>query len=143
MNGPLLSKLLGLVAVLIGGSMAFSLPWAIFWGQWEDERGGFFGLLGAIAVCLVVGAGLRYFGRHAKGHLFRKEAMAVVGLSWILATVLGGLPFVFSGTHRAPDVSMTFVDATESGVRTTTSLSAESKALSISESQRTPAGMSS
>lgn len=122
MNGRLLSKLLGLVAVLIGGSMVFSLPWAIFLGRWEDERGGFFGLLAAIVVCLAVGAALRYFGRHAKGHLFRKEAMAVVGLSWILATVLGGLPFVFSGTHRAADVSMTFVDAmfeAQSGFSTT------------------------
>ncbi|NQT13003.1 MAG: TrkH family potassium uptake protein, partial [Planctomycetes bacterium] len=122
MNGRLLSKLLGLVAVLIGGSMVFSLPWAIFLGRWEDERGGFFGLLAAIVVCVAVGAALRYFGRHAKGHLFRKEAMAVVGLSWILATVLGGLPFVFSGAYRAPDVPMTFVDAmfeAQSGFSTT------------------------
>ena len=29
MNKALLCKLLGLVAMLIGGSMAFSLPWAL------------------------------------------------------------------------------------------------------------------
>ncbi|MFH1267984.1 MAG: TrkH family potassium uptake protein, partial [Planctomycetota bacterium] len=81
MNGPLLSKLLSIVAWLIGGSMAFSLPWAwgIFGGQWQHERKGFFGLLGAIAICLVVGAAFRYLGRRSQGQLFRKEAMAVVG----------------------------------------------------------------
>ena len=124
MNGPLLCRLLSLIAVLIGGSMAFSLPWAwpVFGGQWDDERKGFFGLLGAMVVCLAVAALLRYFGRNAKGHLFRKEAMAVVGLSWMLATVLGGLPYVFSGALRAPGVSMSLVDAmfeAQSGFSTT------------------------
>ena len=122
MNGRLLSKLLSLVAMLIGGSMAFSLPWAVIEGGWEHERQGFFGLLGAIAACFVVAAALRHFGRRAQGRLFRKEAMAVVGLSWILATVLGGLPYLLSGTCRAPGVPMSVVDAmfeAQSGFSTT------------------------
>jgi len=120
MNLTLLCKLLGLVAVLLGGTMAFSLPWAL--ENWEVERHGFFGLLGAMAVCFVVAGVLRFIGRREHGQLFRKEAMAVVGLSWILATVLGALPFVFSGTCRAPGVPMTPVDAmfeAQSGFSTT------------------------
>jgi trk system potassium uptake protein TrkH len=38
--------------------------------------------------------------------MFRKEAMAVVGLSWILATALGALPFYFSGTYRCASVRL-------------------------------------
>ena len=124
MNGPLLSKLLSLIAMLIGGSMIFSLPWALpaCGGHWPHEREGFFGLLGAMAVCFAVGGLLRYFGRRGRGQLFRKEAMAVVGLSWILATVLGGMPYVFSGTCRAPATPMSIVDAmfeAQSGFSTT------------------------
>ena len=122
MNGRLLSKLLSLVAMLIGGSMAFSLPWAVVGGRWKHESQGFFGLLGAIAACFVVAAVLRHFGRRSQGRLFRKEAMAVVGLSWVLATVLGALPYLLSGTCRAPGVPMSAVDAmfeAQSGFSTT------------------------
>jgi trk system potassium uptake protein TrkH len=69
-----------------------------------------------------VAAGLRYLGRNGRGQLFQKEAMAVVGLSWILATVLGGMPFALSGTHRAPGARMNVVDAmfeAQSGFSTT------------------------
>ena len=124
MNLRLLSKLLGLVAVLIGAMMVFSLPWAFWEGDWsvEQERRGFFGLTGAVIVCLGVGGLLRRLGRGSQGQLFRKEAMAVVGLSWVLATVLGGLPFWLSGTLRAPHVPMTFIDSmfeSQSGFSTT------------------------
>ncbi|NQT40745.1 MAG: TrkH family potassium uptake protein [Planctomycetes bacterium] len=121
MNIPLLSRLLGTIAMLIGGSMLFSLPWALE-GQWAHERDGVVGLAASIAVCFAVGALLRRAGRHAKGQLFRKEAMAIVGLSWILATLLGALPFVFSGTHTGEGHRMDFVDAmfeAQSGFSTT------------------------
>jgi len=124
MNKLLLCKLLGLIAVLIGGSMIFSLPWALpaCGGQWQYECEGFLGLLGAMVICFATGAGLRYFGRNSKGQLFRKEAMAVVGLSWVLATVLGALPYTFSDTHCEAGRRMTVVDAmfeAQSGFSTT------------------------
>ena len=128
MNKPLLCRLLSVVALLIGGSMVFSLPWAFPFGggHWPYERAGFFGLLGATAICVGVGLVLRRLGRDAKGQLFRKEAMAVVGLSWVLATVLGALPFCLSRTCRAVEedtrIPMSVVDAmfeAQSGFSTT------------------------
>ncbi len=124
MNLRLLCKLLGLIAILIGAAMAFSLPWALVEGDWRmaSERRGLAGLAGAIAACLAVGMSLRRLGRDARGQLFRKEAMAVVALSWIMATVLGGLPYWFSGTLRAPRTPMSLVDAmfeSQSGFSTT------------------------
>ena len=59
--------------------------------------------------------------------MLEKEAMAVVGLSWVLATVLGALPYYISGTalrfddSGAPQ-SVTFVEAmfeSQSGFSTT------------------------
>ncbi len=124
MNKPLLCKLLGLVAMLIGGSMAFGLPWAlpICGGNWQHEQEGFIGLVGSMIICFAVGIGLRYLGRNGDAQLFRKEAMAVVGLSWVLATVLGGLPYRLSGTYRTAGVRMNTVDAmfeSQSGFSTT------------------------
>lgn len=106
MNLALLCRLLGQVAFLIGGSMTMSLPWALplAGGEWRYERDGFWGLLGAMAICFGVGGILRFLGRRASGQLFRKEAMAIVGLSWVLATLLGAMLFVLSGDaqqHRA------------------------------------------
>jgi len=124
MNLRLLARLLALVAMLIGGSMVFSLPWALprAGGNWQHEQRGFFALLASMIICFAVAGLLRRLGRNGSGKLFRKEAMAVVGLSWILATVLGGLPYLLSGTQRAAGVTMTPVDAmfeAQSGFSTT------------------------
>ncbi len=114
MNIRLLSRLLGILSVLIGGFMVFSLPWSMPGlghrsGPWEAsgfERDGFQALVSSIIVCLAVGGLLFWLGRSASGKLYRKEAMAVVGLSWVLATVLGALPFYMSGTGRGPAVKI-------------------------------------
>ncbi len=112
MNIRLLAKLLGILSALIGGFMIFSLPWAMPGlghrsGEWQAsgfERAGFQALLASIVVCWTVAALLYLWGRRADGTLYRKEAMAVVGLSWILATILGALPFYLAGTGRGPAI---------------------------------------
>jgi trk system potassium uptake protein TrkH len=115
MNVKLLCKFLGILAILIGCFMLFSLIWAapgigfhtdpvVEDNRWE--MAGIRGLmLGTLISCLVGGL-LFSFGRDAETKIFRKEAMAVVGLSWVLATVLGALPYVLSGTYRGPSIRM-------------------------------------
>lgn len=107
MNLPLISRLLGLIALLVGGSMAASLPWAFPWfGQtaaveWRSVGG----LLGAMVFAGAVGATLVRLGRKGRGaQLFRREAIAVVGLSWLLATLLGAMPYWLSVTAAGRDV---------------------------------------
>ena len=112
MNIRLLCRFLGVLALLVGGFMLFSLPWAFpAIGRHTDittldefESRGFWGLVQSTLVCGVVGAVLLYFGRSSKGRLYRKEAMAIVGLSWMLATLLGALPYLLSGTIRGTSV---------------------------------------
>lgn len=103
MNYPIVSRLLGMVAWLIGATMLTSIPWALpLFGQTTTmESQGLWAFGASIAVCAAVGALLRYLGRGAKVVIFRREAMAVVGLSWVLATVLGALPYQFSGAATA------------------------------------------
>ncbi len=102
--------------MLVGGMMVFSLPWA--WpvlghrtGEYNPdasfETGGFFALCASIVVSFLIGYCLyKYVGGTHHEKLFRKEAMAVVALSWVLATVLGAMPFYFSGTCRALSVRL-------------------------------------
>jgi len=109
--------------------MLFSLPWALpVAGQVDTfESQGFLALLGSMAICFLVGWAMRYAGRKTDGVLYRKEAMAVVGLSWVLATLLGALPYLFSGTARGYDaenepIRMSFIDClfeAQSGFSTT------------------------
>ncbi|MEE3220965.1 MAG: TrkH family potassium uptake protein, partial [Planctomycetota bacterium] len=109
MNYRLLSKLLSRITFLIAATMVFSLPWAhpsLQPGNIRSggfEWGGFFALLGSISISLIVGGVFWYFGKTAAGPLYRREAMAIVGLSWILATVLGALPYALSGTCTGED----------------------------------------
>lgn len=131
MNFALLSRLLGAICLLIGGSMAFSLPWAIpglakrTYGETatELEVRPLIGILVSMVVCGALGGLLRWLGRHSRGHtLYRKEAMATVGLSWVMATVLGALPIYLSGTSIAPDRPITFIESmfeAQSGFSTT------------------------
>ncbi|MEM9702489.1 MAG: META domain-containing protein [Planctomycetota bacterium] len=122
MNWPLLCRLLGLLAMLVGGSMTLSLPWAFpFFGQVKEvETRGALALGASIAFAGAIGGGLWWIGRSAgKDTILRKEALAVVGLGWILAGVIGALPLYLSGSYRQFDpeqpelnVPVTFADTT-------------------------------
>ncbi|MBI1315091.1 TrkH family potassium uptake protein [bacterium] len=102
MNWLLLCRHLGLLGILVGGSMIFSLPWAFpALGQTRTfEADGFRGLLVAIAVSVGSGGILFGVGRREKGLILRKEALGIVGLGWLYAGLLGALPFLFSQTLR-------------------------------------------
>ena len=111
--------------------MSFSLPFSIpLLANRTDlapassfETRGAVALLQSMAICMLVGGGLRWIGRrHRGGPLYQKEAMAIVGLSWVLATVLGALPYYLSGTCLREDQPVTFVEAmfeSQSGFSTT------------------------
>lgn len=114
MNFRILSKLLGVLTILIGTFMLFSLVWADpNLGSHTDaavkatqpEKDGFWGLISSAVVCWILGGLMFQFGRSAGGaKIYRKEAMAIVGLSWVLASALGAMPYIFSGTSRGPSI---------------------------------------
>jgi trk system potassium uptake protein TrkH len=109
--------------------MAFSIPFAFPALNRTDapgaegfETAGATALLASMGVCLVLGLVLRRLGGRPSGPLYQKEAMAIVGLSWLLATVLGALPYFLSGTCSSAGQSVTFIEAmfeSQSGFSTT------------------------
>lgn len=108
--------MLGMLGMLVGGSMVFSLPWAFpIFGETETfEAEGFQGIVTSLVLCLIIGGGLFQIGRRETGTVLRKEAMAIVGLGWILSGILGSLPFLMSGVrlHQGDEiVPITFSDA--------------------------------
>lgn len=114
MNWFVVARMLGMLGLLVGASMVLSLPWAFpVVGSAESfESAGFWGLLGSIACSTALGGGLYFCGQIDKhASILRKEAFATVGLGWILAGVLGAMPYLLSGCERAPGERMTPVDA--------------------------------
>ncbi len=90
MTKLLICRLPALIALRLGGSMLMSLPWTLpMFGEVEHFDGrSFLAIIGSMAVCGVVGGALFFLGRGAKHDtLFRKEAIAIVGLSWLMATL--------------------------------------------------------
>lgn len=56
----------------------------------------------SIGVCFATGSIFYWFGRKSLGHIFKKEAVAIVVMVWFLTPVMAALPFVFSNTLSNP-----------------------------------------
>lgn len=54
------------------------------------------GFLTTIGITLGIAAILYMFGRKGQMKLFRREALVAIGLSWILASLVGALPYIFT-----------------------------------------------
>ncbi len=73
-----------------------------------DETRDIWSCLVSAGIAAVLGALLTWLNRGstltADGHpnYFRREGLAVVGLVWLVASVIGGLPFLFSGVLTSP-----------------------------------------
>ena len=113
MNWPIVFRMLGYLSLLIGGAMVVTLPWSFpICGQTPQfERAAFFGMLQSIGVSALLGTVFSVAARSGKGTLLRKEALAVVGLGWILSGILGGLPYLLTPTYRVAGVAMSIPDA--------------------------------
>jgi len=75
-----------------------------------------FAFLGTIAICLICSMLFKWWGRKAKGVLYRKEGILLVVSIWFLTAAVGSSPFLITQTIKNP------VDAyfeTMSGLTTT------------------------
>ena len=100
MNIKLLLRLLGAILLVEAATMLPSLVMAIGYGEGDAAA-----FVLTIVLLLAVGLPLRLFVKTEQTNLRAREGFLVVSLSWILLSVFGALPFVFSG------VIPNFVDA--------------------------------
>lgn len=118
MNLGLVARELGRFARFFALAQLVPLAWAIISGEGESHGiAPALGFAAAAGIGLVASALLSLSGRlRTSEDFYRRESIAVVGLAWLLASALGGLPFVWSGAlHSAADAFF----ETASGLTTT------------------------
>ena len=110
MNVKLLLHVLGAILLVEAAAMVPSLAIAIGYGEGDAMA-----FVWTILLLNAVGAPMRLFVKAEQTNLRAREGFLAVSLSWMLLSVFGALPFVFSG------VIPNFVDALfESGSGFTT-----------------------
>ena len=100
MNVKLLLRVLGAILLVEAAALVPSLAIAIGYGEGDAMA-----FVWTILLLNAVGAPMRLFVKAEQTNLRAREGFLAVSLSWVLLSVFGALPFVFSG------VIPNFVDA--------------------------------
>lgn len=102
MNYRLLSKLLGWLLWLLGLAQLACLAFA-HWDRGQAPASMAVEALAiSVAVAMGVGTLLLVLGRRSGRDILRKEAIAVVGLGWLVCSVFGALPYLFCEPRLGP-----------------------------------------
>jgi len=94
----MVARLLGVLTLVLGLSMVFTLLWATGFGETEARHA----ILLSMAISLGLGLLLAVLGRGSEQDLLRKESLGVVALGWIVAATLGALPYYLGGVFDSP-----------------------------------------
>ncbi len=99
MNFRIVAKILGLLIVLIGLAMGccwmYSSIELHFAGTGEPGASAVRSLAVSTGITGGLGILLYLVGWKCSNEVLRREAIVIVGLGWVLASILGALPFVF------------------------------------------------
>ncbi len=94
MNYPLLFRLLSYILLALVAAFIGSVAVGLGYGEWRERPGAIHGFAVATAVAVSLAAALWRLGRRADIRMFRKEALALIGIGWLLASLIGAMPFV-------------------------------------------------
>jgi len=92
MNVKLLFRILGAIALVEAAAMLPSLLISLAYGEGDAMA-----FVWTILLLLLIGGPLRLLIKTEKANLRAREGFLVVSLAWLLLSVFGALPFVFSG----------------------------------------------
>jgi trk system potassium uptake protein TrkH len=110
-NKKIIISFLGLTSMLNGLFMLLAVPFSVYYN--EPEK---WGITFAGLTTIAVGFLLWFFNRNANKNLGKKEGYLIVTLGWLMLTVTGTLPYVF--TESIPIYTNAFFE-TISGYSTT------------------------
>ncbi len=91
MNRSIVFYLLGIVMLPIFFGMLLSLGVGLYYEETLNEPS-MVGLMCGLLVTCLMALLFRHLGRSGKDRIFRREALASVGLGWLLASLLGAIP---------------------------------------------------
>ena len=89
-------RMLGWILLVQAGAQLVPVACCLFYGESADLRA----FLAAGALTGLAGLLCRAFG--GAGEIYPREGILIVSLGWILASVFGALPYLFTGTLSAP-----------------------------------------
>jgi trk system potassium uptake protein TrkH len=97
-NPKVVLRHLGLLVMLLGVAMASVIPVALIY----SDRRGLVGMAGGGALALLLGAAAYVPWRRLRANVGRRDAFLIVSLAWLLAGLVGGLPYLLSGALGSP-----------------------------------------
>ena len=95
MNFGIVFRLLGLILVALGGALIASAGIGYLVSASVAESRGIIGCLTGGVIALVAGLGAFWRARQSPVEdLYHKEALAVIGLGWLIASAIGAIPYL-------------------------------------------------
>jgi trk system potassium uptake protein TrkH len=91
-NFKIIISFLGLTSVMNGVFMMLSAPFS-----WYYDEDAFSGIISAGLITIFLGAAMWYLTRHAPKKLQKKEGYMIVTFGWVMLTLTGTLPYLFTG----------------------------------------------
>lgn len=95
MNTAIIYRLLSMVLLALSGAFGLCIIVGVAMGEPLGSQS-----LKAFEITIALAVGLaiifHMLGRQGETKLFRREALCAIGLSWILATLIGAIPYVLS-----------------------------------------------
>lgn len=92
MNTAIIFKLIGKMLLVFSGAFGLCLAAGAVNGETLSDRS-IQSFIWIIALSLAMSGGFHLLGRRGPTKFFRREALCGIGLSWILATFVGALPY--------------------------------------------------
>lgn len=98
MNYRVVSRLLGILLIVLSLLMATALFWTIYYSESGTTRT----FVVSSLITMLAGIGLYLPGRREGGSIGRREALLVVTASWVFVGCAGGLPYLLDGAFTNP-----------------------------------------
>ena len=94
MNYSIILKILSIVMWIMALAFSASAGVSLLYSNETLEANAISSWICAIAMSAMLAVALYIPSRNAPKKLFRKEAMCVIGLAWILASLVGAMPYL-------------------------------------------------
>ena len=95
MNYRVLSRLFGVLLFFIAGAQLLCLGFEWATGETYTRTDATFAFAASVGITAFCGVAFSILGSKARAAILRKEAIAVVGLGWLLCAGFGALPYIF------------------------------------------------
>src|SRR5690606_14563249 len=95
LNPRRISRLLGVLPLLLGGTMIAPVAIGFMYGDMHSVLA----FAASVGITMGSGAAFMFYGRGTRGtDISRRDAIVVVSLSWLFIGFFGGLPYLLDGT---------------------------------------------